>query len=162
VKACHWDDKAFVWHVYVVDANGNTQHWTADVLCQCIGTLDRPKFGTTPGREIFKGESWHTAYWRHDYDLKGKKVAIVGCGPSAAQIIPEIVDKVEHLTVYMRTPPLCIPRGDYKYSKSIEHSSRLVSWDSLLTSLQIVLLGRALDSILCILRSTVLEFAADL
>jgi cation diffusion facilitator CzcD-associated flavoprotein CzcO len=108
------------WHVYVERKNNNKlEHWLADVVCQCVGSLDRPKFGTTPDRENYKGVSWHTAYWCHDYDLTDKKVAIIGCGPSAAQIIPRIVDKVEHLTVYMRTPPVCIPRWDYKYSRYV-------------------------------------------
>ncbi|KAF2846859.1 FAD/NAD(P)-binding domain-containing protein [Plenodomus tracheiphilus IPT5] len=116
VKACTWDDEHMVWHVAVANQEtGSVEHWIADVVCQCVGTLDRPKWGTTPGRELFKGISWHTAHWQ-DYDLTGKRVAIIGCGPSAAQIIPEIVDKTKHLTIYMRSPPVCIPRGDYAYS----------------------------------------------
>jgi cation diffusion facilitator CzcD-associated flavoprotein CzcO len=107
-----------VWHVAVSNKEtGETEHWIADFVCQCVGSLDRPKWGNTPGRENFKGTSWHTAYWRHDCDLTGKKVAIIGCGPSAAQILPEIIDKPEHVTVYMRTPPVCIARGDFAYSR---------------------------------------------
>lgn len=107
-----------VWHVVIEDKNsGSTQHWVSDTVIQCVGSLDRPKWGNTPGRDDYKGVSWHTAHWRHDYDLTGKKVAIIGCGPSAAQIIPQIVDKVSQLTVYMRTPPVCVPRNDYKHSR---------------------------------------------
>lgn len=107
-----------VWNVAVINlATGAFEHWIADVVCQCVGTLDRPKWGTTPGRDQFTGVSWHTAHWRPDYDLTGKKVAIIGCGPSAAQIIPHIVDSTKHLTVYMRTPPVCIARGDFAYSR---------------------------------------------
>lgn len=115
-----------VWHVAVSNKKtGETEHWIADFVCQCIGSLDRPKWGNTPGRENYKGVSWHTAHWRGDYDLTGKKVAMIGCGPSAAQIIPEIVDKPEHLTVYMRTPPVCIARGDFAYSRSVENEIQL-------------------------------------
>ncbi|OAL45651.1 FAD/NAD(P)-binding domain-containing protein [Pyrenochaeta sp. DS3sAY3a] len=114
VRSCIWDDNQMVWHVTVLNKHsGETEHWIADVVCQCIGTLDRPKWGNTPGREKFQGVSWHTAHWRSDYDLTGKRVAMIGCGPSAAQIIPEIVDRTKHLTVYMRTPPVCIARGDF-------------------------------------------------
>jgi cation diffusion facilitator CzcD-associated flavoprotein CzcO len=117
VQSCVWDEKLFKWRVTVKSREtGEIQHWLTDFLCQCVGSLDRPKFGTTPGRDDYKGTSWHTAHWRHDYDLTGKKVAIIGCGPSAAQIIPEIIDKVEHLTVYMRNPPVCVPRNDFEYS----------------------------------------------
>jgi cation diffusion facilitator CzcD-associated flavoprotein CzcO len=120
VASCEWDDDAMIWHVSVHNAASKAiELWTADFVCQCVGSLDRPKFGTTPGRENFRGISWHTAHWRDDEDLSGKRVGIIGCGPSAAQIIPEIVDKVEHLTVYMRTPPVCVPRNDFAYSKCV-------------------------------------------
>ena len=118
VKKCTWDEDDFIWHVQIENQNtGRLEHWTADSVVHCIGLLDRPKFGNTPGRENFKGTSWHTAHYNNDYDLTGKKVAIIGCGPSAAQIIPEIVDKVKHLTVYMRTPPVCVPRNDFAFSE---------------------------------------------
>ncbi|RKL12718.1 hypothetical protein BFJ70_g16122 [Fusarium oxysporum] len=127
VKSCSWDEDLMVWHVGVEDKqSGTMQHWVSDTVIQCIGSLDRPKWGNTPGRENYKGVSWHTAHWRHDYDLTGKNVAIIGCGPSAAQIIPQIVDKVSHLTVYMRTPPVCVPRNDYKHSKLFRWAMRYI------------------------------------
>ena len=113
-----------VWHVGIINkASGEKEHWIAEVICQCVGSLDRPKFGNTPGRENYKGITWHTAHWNSNYDLTDKRVAIIGCGPSAAQIIPEIVDKTDQLTVYMRTPPVCVPRNDFAYSRYT--SSRL-------------------------------------
>ncbi|KAJ5773450.1 hypothetical protein N7457_008346 [Penicillium paradoxum] len=114
VTSCIWDEDRMVWHVAVQGKGGKVTQWMADVVIHCTGALDRPKFGNTPGRELFKGDSWHTAYWPQDYDLTGKSVGIIGCGPSVAQIVPEIVDKTKDLTIYMRTPPFCIPRGDYK------------------------------------------------
>jgi cation diffusion facilitator CzcD-associated flavoprotein CzcO len=127
VKKCVWDEKEMVWYV-TVQRRGESQlqHWKADVVCQCVGSLDRPKFGNTPGREKFQGVSWHTAHWRNDYDLTGKKVGIIGCGPSAAQIIPEIIDKVGHMTVYVRTPPVCVPRNDFAYSRLFRWAVRWI------------------------------------
>jgi cation diffusion facilitator CzcD-associated flavoprotein CzcO len=61
-----------------------------------VGAFDRPKFGTTPGRENFTAASWHTAHWNHEYNLKGKNVAVIKCVPSVAQVIPEIIDNIEH------------------------------------------------------------------
>ncbi|KAJ9633606.1 hypothetical protein H2204_006812 [Knufia peltigerae] len=117
VKYCTWDAEHMIWHLGVLNkSTGENEHWTADFVCQCIGSLDRPKWGNTPGRENYKGIIWHTAHWNQNYDLTGKKVAIIGCGPSAAQIIPEIVDKTKSLTVYMRTPPVCVARNDFAYS----------------------------------------------
>ncbi|KEF51206.1 uncharacterized protein A1O9_12709 [Exophiala aquamarina CBS 119918] len=128
VKSCTWDDELFVWHVLIQHKSGRLEHWVADVVCQCVGSLDRPKWGNTPSRENFKGLSWHTAHWRHDVDLTALKVGIVGCGPSAAQIIPEIIDKVKHLTVYMRTPPVCVPRNNFKYSWLFRFCLKYVPW----------------------------------
>ncbi|EXJ68486.1 uncharacterized protein A1O5_08279 [Cladophialophora psammophila CBS 110553] len=127
VKCCTWDEEHMVWHVGVLNkSTGKTEHWIADVVCQCVGSLDRPKWGNTPGRENFKGVVWHTAHWRNDYDLSGKTVAIIGCGPSAAQVIPEVIDKPKHLTIYMRTPPVCIARNDFAYSRLFRWACRWV------------------------------------
>jgi cation diffusion facilitator CzcD-associated flavoprotein CzcO len=56
VQSCVWDKKLFKWRVTVKSREtGETQHWLTDVLCQCVGSLDRPKIGTTPGRDDYKG-----------------------------------------------------------------------------------------------------------
>lgn len=118
VKTCIWDDELLVWKVGVQNkASYKLENWVADVVIQCVGSLDRPKFGTTPGREKFGGLSWHTSSWRDDVDLRGKRVGIIGLGPSVAQIIPEIIGKVASATVYIRTPPICLPRNDFAFSK---------------------------------------------
>lgn len=114
-----------VWNVGVAKKeSGTVEHWVADAVIQCVGGLDRPKFGNLPGRETYKGVSWHTAHWRNDYDLSGKRVGIIGCGPSVSQIISEIVDKVDHVTIYMRTPPVCLPRGDFAFSRYVDSTYR--------------------------------------
>ena len=68
-----------------------------------------PEFG---GMEKFKGESFHTAEWDQEANLKGKKVGIVGTGASAAQVITSIADEVESLTVFQRTATWAIERED--------------------------------------------------
>ncbi|KAK5311254.1 hypothetical protein LTR93_011790 [Exophiala xenobiotica] len=98
VRACFWDEEHVAWHVRVSNnRTGRDEYWLADIVSQCVGSLDRPVFGDTPDREKYQGISWHTAHWRHDYDLTAKNVAIIGCGPSVAQIIPKIVDRTKHL-----------------------------------------------------------------
>ncbi|OAL23088.1 hypothetical protein AYO20_11079 [Fonsecaea nubica] len=117
VRSCTWDESNFLWHVETENqATGNIELWTADVVIHAIGSFDRPKFGGIPGLDSFKGQWTHTGTWKKDFDWVGKRVAVVGCGPSAAQVIPEIVDQCKHLTVYMRTPPAVLPRGDAKHS----------------------------------------------
>ena len=54
----------------------------------------------------------HTARWDHDVDLRGKRVALIGTGASAVQVIPAIAPEVERLTVLQRTPVWCLPKPD--------------------------------------------------
>jgi cation diffusion facilitator CzcD-associated flavoprotein CzcO len=150
-----------VWHLGVLNkATGENEHWIADFVCQCIGSLDRPKWGNTPGRENFNGAVWHTAHWNKDYDLTGKKVAIIGCGPSAAQIIPEIVDRTKHLTIYMRTPPVCVARNDFAYSGYVSPKCSF-SELMLMISRQTVPLGHQVGSPICLVHQNAHEPSHD-
>jgi cation diffusion facilitator CzcD-associated flavoprotein CzcO len=103
-----WDEDAKVWHVEV--KNGDT--YTAKALVAGVGALHIPNVPELPGVERFQGKSFHSAQWDHSYDLTGKKVAVVGTGASAIQFVPEIVDQVEHLTLFQRTPPWILPKAD--------------------------------------------------
>lgn len=76
------------------------------------GPLSSPRLPEIPGMEKFKGESFHTARWNKSASLKGKKVGVVGTGASAAQVITAIVDDVESLHVFQRTPTWCVRRND--------------------------------------------------
>ncbi|KIW81112.1 hypothetical protein Z517_04135 [Fonsecaea pedrosoi CBS 271.37] len=125
VKSCVWDETRFVWHIEAENQKHRTiEKWTTDVLIHAVGAFDRPKFGRTPGLESFKGSYWHTSRWNDQVDLKGKRVAVIGCGPSAGQVIPEIIDQVSELTVYMRTPPMVLPRKDFQRSEAWMWSMR--------------------------------------
>ena len=72
--------------------------------------LSDPKMPDIDGIDSFAGEVFHSAQWHHDYDLTGKRVAVIGTGASAIQIVPEIAEQVAHLDVYQRTAPYVIPR----------------------------------------------------
>ena len=67
------------------------------------------------GLDTFQGELFHSAQWDHDADLTGKRVAVIGTGASAIQIVPELQKVVGHLDVYQRTAPWVIPRNDRTY-----------------------------------------------
>ncbi len=85
---------------------------TADVLVSATGPLSDPKIPDIPGLADFPGRVFHSSRWDHDYDLKGKRVAVVGTGASAIQIVPAIQPEVKRLTVLQRTPPWVMPRMD--------------------------------------------------
>ena len=86
--------------------------WTANVLVTGHGGLSAPSTPEFPGLESFEGAAFHSAQWDDSVDLAGKRVAIVGTGASAIQIVPNIQKQVESLTVFQRTPPWVLPHID--------------------------------------------------
>lgn len=107
-----WDETDQVWTV--VTSAGTV---TADVVISGSGGLSEPKNPEIQGIDDFAGEIFHTARWNHDVDLAGKRVAIIGTGASAIQVIPEIAKTVAHLDVYQRTAPWVMPRHDRAYTR---------------------------------------------
>ena len=111
VSACTWDDDTARWTVTSED--GRT--WPADAVVLATGQLHQPAFPAIPGRERFERHSFHSAAWDHDYDLTGKRVAVIGTGASAVQFVPEIADQVAHLDVFQRTGNWFLPRRNRPY-----------------------------------------------
>lgn len=112
VRQVRWDDAAKRWLIDT-DAAGVFQ---AQVLINASGPLSTPVIPNFPGRDTFKGKSFHTNNWDHTYDYRGKRVAIIGSGASAAQVIPAIADRVGELHVFQRSPHWVLPRPDRKFS----------------------------------------------
>ncbi|MEV0677931.1 NAD(P)/FAD-dependent oxidoreductase [Actinosynnema sp. NPDC050436] len=108
VSGAKWDEGAKVWHVKT--EGGDT--YTAKAVVAGVGALHIPNIPNLPGIDEFEGKAFHSAQWDHDYDLKGKKVAVVGTGASAIQFVPQIADDVEKLTLFQRTPPWILPKTD--------------------------------------------------
>ncbi|MEU3372313.1 NAD(P)/FAD-dependent oxidoreductase [Streptomyces sp. NPDC006660] len=108
VTMMRWDAERLWWEIET--AGGATL--TADVVVSATGPLSDPKMPEIPGLDTFPGEVFHSARWDHDYDLRGKRVAMVGTGASAIQIVPAIQPDVARLTLFQRTPPWVMPRMD--------------------------------------------------
>lgn len=96
-------------------------HWKLDttkgqlsceVLVLAVGALSEPSYPAIPGRERFDGTSFHSATWDHGHDLSGERVAVIGTGASAVQVIPNIQPQVGRLSVFQRTPPWVLPHTD--------------------------------------------------
>ncbi len=87
----------------------------ADYVISGLGGLHVPNFPEIEGGDSFAGPMFHTAQWRHDIDLTGKRAAIIGSAASAVQVVPEIAGKVAHLDIYQRTPNWVMPRQSYAY-----------------------------------------------
>ncbi|MFD6101291.1 flavin-containing monooxygenase [Nocardia salmonicida] len=108
VTGADFDEDADRWVLHTADGG----ELTARFVISATGVLTRPKLPEIPGIESFAGTVMHTSRWDHRQDLRGKRVAIIGTGASAVQVIPEIASQVEHLTVFQRTPIWCLPRPD--------------------------------------------------
>ena len=76
-----------------------------------------PSVPALPGLDDFAGPAFHTARWRHDVDLTGRRVAVVGTGCSAIQVVPAIQPAVAQLDVYQRSPGWTIPKLDFAYKE---------------------------------------------
>ena len=107
VTATRWDDVTRRWQV---ETSRGTL--TARFLVAGPGPLAEPNLPDIPGLETFRGTVFHSARWDHGHDLTGRRVAVVGTGASAIQIVPAIAPFVEHLVLLQRTPAWIVPRRD--------------------------------------------------
>lgn len=94
----------------------NTGVVDADLVVCATGQLSNPVVPPIPGADTFAGPVFHSAQWRHDVDLTGKRVAVVGTGASAIQFVPGIVDRVGSMTVFQRSAPYVVPKPDAGYT----------------------------------------------
>jgi cation diffusion facilitator CzcD-associated flavoprotein CzcO len=106
-----WDDTLLLWHINTSGGAIRARHFIS-----AWGQLNRPSFGGIEGRDCFAGPLFHSARWRHDVALEGRRVACIGVGPSAAQFIPEVARQAGHLTVFQRSPNYVVPRLDRHYT----------------------------------------------
>lgn len=106
-----WDAEAKEW-VTVTTAG----EFRSSVLVTAMGHLSDAKWPDIPGLKDFAGELMHSAQWNHDYDVTGKRVAVIGSGASAIQITPSVAEVAKELVVFQRSQPYVIPRPDRAYS----------------------------------------------
>jgi cyclohexanone monooxygenase len=108
VISAEFDDERSLWRVQT-DPGGEV---TARFLISASGVLTVPNLPDIDGVDTFDGITVHTARWDHSQDLTGKRVAVIGTGASAVQVIPEIAPIAAQLTVFQRTPIWCFPKFD--------------------------------------------------
>ncbi|WP_298876356.1 NAD(P)/FAD-dependent oxidoreductase [uncultured Microbacterium sp.] len=101
-----WDAAGAVWRL-----DTGAEPVTARSLVLACGRLTEPHVPAIEGLESFDGPLFHSARWDHDIDLTGKRVAVVGTGASAVQLVPELARRAAHVTLFQRTPAWIVPRG---------------------------------------------------
>jgi 4-hydroxyacetophenone monooxygenase len=115
VLDCIFDEAAAEWQVRVKDKTGKVETLVARAVISAVGQLNQPRYPDIPGVGAFEGPAFHSARWRHDVDLKGKRVAVIGTGASAFQFAPEVAKEAAQLTIFQRTPPWLAPTPDYHH-----------------------------------------------
>jgi cation diffusion facilitator CzcD-associated flavoprotein CzcO len=107
LRDASWDDERGVWNLETTQGP-----LRARILVSASGPLFEPKLPAIAGLGDFEGKVFHSARWNHEYDLRGKRVAVIGTGASAIQLVPAIQPEVAQLHVFQRTAPWVVPHGN--------------------------------------------------
>ncbi len=121
VEGATWDDAAQEWEVAV--AGGDPVR--ATYLVTATGFLSQPRMPDIDGVRDFAGTVVHTAKWDDTADLDDKRIAVIGTGATAVQLIPELAKRATHLTVFQRTPIFVTPKLDFEIPRAVR---RLFAW----------------------------------
>jgi 4-hydroxyacetophenone monooxygenase len=113
VKEARFDETSGLWQVHIERRNGEREVLIANAVISAVGQLNRPKWPSAPGRERFRGISFHSTEWDHEHDLAGKRILVIGTGASAFQFAPEIAKVAADVTIFQRTPPWMAPVPTY-------------------------------------------------
>jgi cation diffusion facilitator CzcD-associated flavoprotein CzcO len=113
ITSATFDESALEWTLTSTDGEVHR----CDVLIVACGQLSRPAIPPIPGLERFRGTVFHSAGWDHDVELAGKRVAVVGTGASAIQLVPPVAVQAAQLDVYQRSAPWMLPRRNPAYRK---------------------------------------------
>ena len=116
VRSCSWDEGRHAWTTQSADGRS----WESDAIVLATGQLHQPAYPAIEGLDRFKGHSFHSARWDHDYDLRGRRVAVIGTGASAVQFVPEIAGQADRLIVFQRTGNWFLPRKNRAYPAAIK------------------------------------------
>ena len=110
-----WDQAQGIWNLET-----SKGLYKAKTVMFTTGPITEPSMPKVKGIETFKGEMFHSARWNHDYDLKGKRVAVIGTGASAIQFIPQVQPLASELFVFQRTAPWVLPKADMYLNNTVK------------------------------------------
>ena len=113
VVSARFDAASSCWKVRVRTKSGAEETLEANAIVSAVGQLNRPRIPEIPGRATFAGPAFHSAAWEPQHDLRGKRVAVIGTGASAFQLVPELAKSVDRLLVFQRSPAWMAPNPVY-------------------------------------------------
>lgn len=112
IAGLEWDQQRRLWKLTAADG----RRFRARVVIAAVGGINIPQTPAISGLGTFAGPAFHTARWRHDIDLTGRNVAVIGTGASSIQIVPEVARSAGRLSIFQRTPAWVLPRKDGPFS----------------------------------------------
>jgi 4-hydroxyacetophenone monooxygenase len=112
LRRAKWDAHRRKWSI-TIESSGGEETFEARILVSAIGQFGEPSIPDIQGAADFKGPIFHSAKWPEELSLQGRRVAVIGTGASAMQIVPTIADQVSHLAVFQRTPQWARPVSRY-------------------------------------------------
>jgi cation diffusion facilitator CzcD-associated flavoprotein CzcO len=131
VRSADFDEQAGHWRLHLADGGVHE----CDLVVAACGQLSRPAVPPLKGLDTFAGTVFHSAEWKYDHDMRGRRVAVVGTGASAIQFVPEIAPKTERLTVFQRSAPYVLAKPDREYGARtrtlLQRAPALLSLDRL-------------------------------
>ncbi len=113
VHGMSFDDAAGLWRVAVGNQDGTEETLSANAVVSAVGQLNRPSMPDIQGIDSFAGPLFHSARWCSDVDLRGRRVAVIGTGCSAVQLLPKTAEAADRVFVFQRTPHWITPNGNY-------------------------------------------------
>ncbi|UXA07307.1 NAD(P)/FAD-dependent oxidoreductase [Mycobacterium sp. SMC-2] len=117
VRSARWDNGGRQWELQLQQANGDSvTTLRADVVVSAVGLFGAPRLPDIEGLTGYRGHLMHTSAWDPGVDLTGRKVAVIGTGASAVQVVPELARIASGVTVFQRTPPWMVPKDDRPFS----------------------------------------------
>lgn len=116
VDGAQWREHDRCWEVTFREADGREQRLRVEVLVPAVGQMNRPKVPALEGLDTFDGPAFHSSRWPEGLDLSGRRVAVVGTGASAMQLVPHVAERAAELTIFQRSPQWARPVDDYHRS----------------------------------------------
>jgi 4-hydroxyacetophenone monooxygenase len=113
VTGASWLAEDSLWEAELRCPDGTTERLRVNAIVSAVGLFNQPKLPDIEGMESFAGRSFHSARWPDDLDLAGKRVAVIGSGASAFQLVPELAKTAAQVSVFQRTPGWMLPNPDY-------------------------------------------------
>ena len=114
VEAAEYDEESGLWTVRITDQHGVSSALETNALISAVGQLNQPRLPDIDGRDDFTGPAFHSARWDTSLELTGKRVAVIGTGASAMQLVPEVASQASEVLVFQRHPPWIYPADTYR------------------------------------------------